>query len=122
MVRSMKKVMPWLQPSDLPAMRAYCELEYICAAAFNALTSAGLFDKEGGVRRLGHDYRKFRATQAMLMRELGMTPVARAALKAGSKDQPFDLVGAFARDMAEEGRATKAIEAKPAKADESGDR
>lgn len=100
--------MPWLQPSDLPAMRAYCELEYVCAAAFNALTRSGLFDAEGGVRRLGHDYRKFRATQAMLMRELGMTPAARAMLKTSSKDQPLDLVGEFARDIQRERKALEA--------------
>jgi len=44
------------------------------------------------------------------------------AIKASSTNAALDLVGEFARDMAEEGRATKAIEAKPAKADESSDR
>ncbi len=113
MVRSLKRVMPWLQPSDTPALRAFCELEYLCAAISNALDKGkSLFDEKGNVRRLGHDYRIFRQTQATYMRELGMTPVARAALKASSAGEPLGLVAQFALDDQRERAALK--RAKPA--------
>ncbi len=120
MVRRMKMVMPWLLPSDMPALRAFCELEYFCAAISNALDKGkSLFDPDGNVRRLGHDYRIFRQSQMAYMRELGMTPVAHAMLKASSAGEPLGLAAQFALDDARERAALK--RAKPAKAEEGGD-
>ena len=110
MVRALKRQMPWLMPSDLPAMRAFCELEYFCAAIAIALDKGkSLFDAEGAVRRLGHDYRKFRQTQMAYMRELGMTPAARLALKASSRDAPYDLPSRFTGDGTTDEQIEQAI-------------
>lgn len=48
-------------------------------------------------RRLLDDYRKLRATQIVLSRELGMTPEARMAIKASSANAAVDLVSLTAQ-------------------------
>ncbi len=107
MMRRMTREMPELERRDRYALRAFCEFEYLAAAVWNQLDKGkALFDAEGNVRRLAHDYRQIRQSQMVLMRELGMTPVARAALGVGG-NRSLDLVGEFARDIQREKQAEK---------------
>jgi hypothetical protein len=82
LVEKMRAGMPWLEPSDLPACRAWAELEILGAHAFSELVGAGLLNGEGEPRRLLTDYRQLRQVQLSYERELGMTPAARLAMKA----------------------------------------
>jgi hypothetical protein len=91
LARKMRQTMPWLQPSDWPACRAWAEMEFLAGQVYAALRGFGMLNTQGEVRRLFHDYRAMRATQAVLSNQLGMTPLSRAALKASNDSSAFDL-------------------------------
>jgi hypothetical protein len=93
----MRAEMPWLETSDLPACRAWAELEILGANAFSELVSAGLLNAEREPRRLLTDYRQLRQVQLSYERELGMTPAARMAIKASGTRAALDLVAAMAK-------------------------
>lgn len=95
LVRKMQKLMPWLQPSDYPAMRAFAELEILSATVFAELKRGGVLNKDGEGRRLLNDYRQLRLAQLAHQRELGMTPSSRVALAASPT--PDDLAALFAK-------------------------
>ncbi len=42
LVERLRRTMPWLEPSDLPACRAWAEREILSAGAFAALTAKGV--------------------------------------------------------------------------------
>ena len=67
--------MPWLQPSDIPAARAWCQLEVLCTQCFNHFSRGD----EMSERSLDV-YRRLRQTQLQFANALGMTPAARADL------------------------------------------
>jgi hypothetical protein len=91
-----KAAVPWLQASDWPAVRAWCELEILSQQAYAVLRAGGILNADGSPRRMISDYRQLRMAQAALTRELGMTPMARQALQYG-KDGGIDIVAAMAR-------------------------
>ncbi len=91
LARKMRDVMEWLQPSDMPAARAWAELEYLAGQVYAALRSYGAINPRGEARRLLDDYRKLRLAQAIFARELGMTPAARMAIKANGTRAAYDL-------------------------------
>jgi hypothetical protein len=99
MVRRMRGVMHWIEDSDLPACRAWAELEVLAGQVYAALRVLGVLNGKGEGRRLLDDYRKLRQTQAVLSRELGMTPAARMAIKASGTRAAFDLAAEMARPM-----------------------
>jgi Phage terminase, small subunit len=86
-----RAVLPWLEPADGPAVRAWCELEYLCGQVYAALRAYGVLNKAQEARRLLDDYRKLRQTQIVLSRELGMTPASRMAIKASGTNSALDL-------------------------------
>jgi hypothetical protein len=96
LVEKMRAAMPWLENGDLPACRAWAELEILGANAFSELVTRGLLNAEGEPRRLLTDYRQLRQVQLSYERELGMTPAARLAIKASGTKAAFDLVAAMA--------------------------
>jgi hypothetical protein len=91
LARKMRQTMPWLQPSDWPVCRAWAEMEFLAGQVYAALRGFGVLNNQGEVRRLFHDYRAMRQTQAVLSNQLGMTPLARASLKASTDSAAFDL-------------------------------
>ena len=95
LVEKMRAVMPWLETSDLPACRAWAELEILGANAFSELLTGGLLNTEGEPRRLLTDYRQLRQVQLSYERELGMTPAARNSIKASGTKAAIDLVAAM---------------------------
>ena len=84
LVRKMQAVMPWLDPADDPACRAWAELEILGAHAFADLMERGLTNKKGDPRRLLGEFRMIRQAQLGYERDLGMTPASRMALKVGA--------------------------------------
>jgi hypothetical protein len=103
LARKMRAVMPWLEPCDLPACRAWAEMEYLCGQVYAVLASSGVFTPSGEehpkimTRRLLNDYRMLRQTQATFANALGMTPAARMAIRASGTRAAFDLASAMAR-------------------------
>jgi hypothetical protein len=97
LVEKMRAAMPWLEPSDLPACRAWAELEILGAHAFSELVGTGLLNAHGEPRRLLTDYRQLRQAQLSYERELGMTPAARMAMKASGTRAALDFVAAMAK-------------------------
>ena len=81
LARKVFGVLPWLEPSDEPAVRAWCELEILAANVVSDLLTRGhANDESGEPRRLLDEYRRLKLAQLAYARELGMTPAARAAL------------------------------------------
>lgn len=101
LVRRMRSVMPWLEDSDLPACRSWAELEIVGAALFAGIVKEGATytDDKGDVaaRRLVDDHRKNRIAKLTYEHELGMTPVARMALKASGTHAALDLAAIMAQ-------------------------
>jgi hypothetical protein len=104
MVRRLIREMPWLERSDRYALVAWAEFEYICAAISVALNAKGgsIFNADGSVKRLAHDYRIFRQTQSVYARECGLTPLARKMLGANNTNAALDLVGQLAANQQSE--------------------
>lgn len=102
LTRRMELVMPWLDPADKPATRAWAELEILGAYAFAELIQNGITNKEGEPRKLLEHFRQIRLAQLAYERELGMTPASRMNLRVGAfraaHDRPED--GADAVDDA----------------------
>ena len=85
LVSKLRAALPWLKPSDLPAARAWCEIE--------VLGRLGFTTGQGEPRRLLTEYRQLRSTQLGYARELAMTPAARKEL-LGVLEEP-DAVADF---------------------------
>jgi len=83
---------PWLQPSDEPTLRSWCELEIITAGVFaqllehGACTTGDTLDGKSGngaplePRRLLGEFRQLKQTQLRFAETLGLTPSSRMAL------------------------------------------
>jgi len=80
LVRKMQLAMPWIAESDIPACRAWGEMEILGAMAFADLVTKGINNDSGEPRRLLSEYRQLRQTQLQYEAQLGMTPAARASL------------------------------------------
>jgi hypothetical protein len=120
LVRKAIDQMPSLQ-QFVPTVRKWAELEVIRQAAFAGIVQTNVLVTDGEdvhVRRLVEDHRKLALAQLVFEKELGLTPMAMAALK-GSQAPQLDLVGAMAAlnetvvDPGQEGGApVKAVESK----------
>jgi hypothetical protein len=97
MARKVRASVPWLEPSDYAAARAWAELEILAGAVRSALRTLGVANDQGDSRRLLDDYRKLRQVQLSYPRELGMTPAARMAIKASGTKVALDLPEQMAR-------------------------
>jgi len=98
-VRRLRTVMPWLEASDIPAAKAWAELEILGARLFAELTKTpdGFMNAKGEPRRLLSEFRQLRQAQLSFERELGMTPLARMQLKASGTRAALDLAAAMAK-------------------------
>jgi hypothetical protein len=101
LVEKMKAVMAWLEPSDVPAARAWAELEILGAIIFAELITNGIGNADGEPRRLLTEFRQLRQVQLAYERELGMTPAARMAIKANGTKAALDIAAALARNDGE---------------------
>lgn len=85
LTQKVRQVCPWLEDSDMPTVRAWCELEIIGAAIFTTLETGGittgLGEGDPKPRRLLAEYRALKQTQLQYARDLGLTPASRASLR-----------------------------------------
>jgi hypothetical protein len=102
LLTKLKDACPWLQPSDEPTARAWCEIEVLGMMAHAILRKAGIINSSGETRRLFTDYLRLRSIQLQYSNALGLSPAARAAIGANNHRQPLDLVAAMAQGNADE--------------------
>jgi len=96
LVEKMRNSMHWLEPGDIPAARAWAELEILGANVFAELAANGITNTQDEPRRLLTELRQLRQVQLAYARELGMTPAARMAIKANRTRAVVDLAAAMA--------------------------
>ena len=97
LVAKMHAAMPWLAAADLPACRAWAELEILGARAFAELEENGITNAAGEPRRLLGEFRQLRQAQLAFERDLGMTPSSRMTLRVGgARARSLDLVASCA--------------------------
>jgi hypothetical protein len=99
LARKVRAVMPWLEPADFPAVRAWSELEYLSGQVYATLRAMGVINRDSEPRRLLSEFRQLRQAQLAYARELGMTPAARMAIKATGANAPFDLPEAMVAEV-----------------------
>lgn len=102
LVRVMRVAMPWLEEADIPACRAWAQLEILADIAYAMLQRLSIVSDKYEPRRLLTDYRQLRQTQLSYARDLGMTPAARMAIKASGTKATLDLPAQMARRDDEE--------------------
>jgi len=105
LARRVRAVLPWLESSDFPTVKAWAELETLASYVYGWLYKTGIVNESGKARRLLDEYRKLRIAQTVLARELGMTPASRIAIKAHSAETAVDIAAQCMIDAAEEERA-----------------
>jgi hypothetical protein len=102
MVEKMRSVMPWLEDSDVPACRAWAQLEIMADTCHAILRRAGVTNTQGEPRRLLQDFTRLRSIQLQYAKELAMTPASRMAIKANGTRAPLDLALAMQQGAEEE--------------------
>ena len=101
LVERMRKHMPWLTKSDIPAARGWAELEIISATLYAEFKTRGIFTKDGEARKLVDDFRRMKLAQLMYAKELALTPASRAAIRADNADAALDVIGSMTADAIE---------------------
>jgi hypothetical protein len=96
LVLQMRKAMPWIEDSDLPACRGWADLELLSASVGYCLAQLGPVNDNGEPRRLLTEFRHLKLAQLAHERELGMTPAARIAIKANATSAAVDLAAQLA--------------------------
>ena len=96
LVLQMRKAMPWIEDSDLPACRGWADLELLSASVGHCLAQLGPITDNGEPRRLLTEFRHLKLAQLAYERELGMTPAARMAIKANATSAAVDLAAQLA--------------------------
>lgn len=123
LMRRLRVVAPWLEPSDESTARAYCELEILSAAIFASMTVSGGLGvtkltkdrRDLEVRALVDAHRTMKMAQLAYARELGLTPLARAQLKVAGTHSAFDLPAEMLKNVTEIGESRAAERAEHAK-------
>jgi hypothetical protein len=110
LVEKIRDALPWLEASDVPAARAWAELEILAANAFAELITNGLTNDQGEPRRLLTEFRQLRQAQLAYERDLGMTPASRIAIKSSGLRVTMDLPAQLAR--LDSGQPEETIDAK----------
>lgn len=108
LVFAVKRRMPWLEPADKPAVRAWAELEQIGSAIYLELINNGIMGPDGKPRNdmLNH-LRMYRTAQLAYENALGMTPAGRMSIKANGTSVALDLAGACAVEDGAEPEASE---------------
>jgi hypothetical protein len=92
--RKARVALPWLENADMPAIRAWAELEVLSRRAYDSL-QGGILNAAGEPKSMLDVYQRLRKTQLAFEKELGMTPKSRAEIRSGSRSLPVD--GTFER-------------------------
>src|SRR5712692_520667 len=93
LVWRLRKVCPWISDSDLPAARAWAQLNILSEVAYARLRDEGMTTASGDPKKLLAEFRALKAAELAYSRELGLTPAARKTLASTGK--AFDLAAEF---------------------------
>lgn len=102
LVWRLRKVCPWIGESDLPAARAWAQLNILSEIAYARLRDEDI-GPGGEPRKLLAEFRALKAAELADSRELGLTPATRRT--PTSQGKSFDLAADFAFLNAREARA-----------------
>jgi hypothetical protein len=94
LVWRLRKVCPWISDSDLPAARAWAQLNILSDVAYARLREEGMTTDGGDPKKLLAEFRALKAAELAYSRELGLTPAARKQMAGTGKG--FDLAAEFA--------------------------
>ena len=86
MVNKVYEVAPWLTESDLPTVRAYCEVERLRSELFVPLAKDKPYREIEGdfiPRKILTEYRHLTETSLKLASALGLTPGSRVSIGVG---------------------------------------
>jgi phage terminase small subunit len=97
LLHKLRTVCPWLEVSDVPMARRFCELEVLLSQIYAAIRTKGAFKVDGEVRGLVDTHRRLISTQSMLASQLGLTPVSRIAMQTNSRNMDVDIEAALGR-------------------------
>lgn len=90
----LRKLAPWLQPSDLPVARSFCEIEIMAKDMSADIRANGRVytDEQGNIRSRGilAEYRNMKRVSLAFARDLGLTPVARKQFKFDREGDHLD--------------------------------
>jgi hypothetical protein len=95
-LRSARAVMPWLGDVDVPALRAWAELEVLSRQAYDKLRERGIVADDGTPYALVDVYQRLRKAQLSFERELAMTPKSRSDIQSGGRS-PLPLDATYER-------------------------
>jgi phage terminase small subunit len=84
MVKRIRDACPWIENSDLPTLRGYCDLELIGAALMADILENGVL-QEGVPRPIIDAVMRVRRTQLGYASALGLSPAARQSI-TGERD------------------------------------
>ncbi len=87
----LKKVAPWLQPSDMIVARQFARLEIMSTEIQARLREGGYFDADGNPLPAADFLRRLALAQARIGGELGMTTRSRIEISSGSRAVPIDV-------------------------------
>jgi len=90
-----RRLGPWLKQTDLPALKAFAQLERLSAEAYEKIRRDGLVRADGTPHPLLERFNSLRRTQALYLQMLGLSPGARRELLAG-RERESDVVEACA--------------------------
>ena len=89
--------LPWLQPTDEPAVRAWAQAEILVTELYACLLTEGVVGGEGRVTGLLAEWRRTQEFKLRLEWELGMTPASRASLGVDvARGRALDLAAEIA--------------------------
>jgi hypothetical protein len=97
LLHRLRTACPWLEVSDVPIARRFCELEVIVSLLYARIHQQGVFNADGEVRGLVDVHRRMTQTQSLLATQLGMTPQSRIAMQANSRNLDVDIEAALGR-------------------------
>jgi hypothetical protein len=89
-LRNLRKVAPWLQPSDMFVARAFVRNEVMSDAIQARLKAEGYFDEAGNPRPAAEFLRRLSLANTRIAAELGLTVRSRVEIQAGSRYQAID--------------------------------
>lgn len=90
--------LPWLEPTDEPAVRAWSQAEILSTELYACLMAEGVVTDDGRVTGLLAEWRRTQEFKLRLERELGMTPTSRASLGVDvARGRALDLASEIAQ-------------------------
>jgi|SRR5215469_8955153 len=82
LLRKLRIACPWIEDSDAPIARRFCELEVLISQVYAYIRGTSVINQSGEVRNAVDAHRRLTVAQAQLADRLGLTPASRVAIRA----------------------------------------